>query len=68
MLKHTVKEINPKKLSKHISYLDMNNLYRWTMSEYLPYSGFNSLKNVDDFDVNSIIKSSSTGYIFFKLI
>ena len=50
-------------MSKHISHLDMNNLYGWTMSEYLPYSGFKSLKNVDDFDVNSISKNSSTGYI-----
>ena len=54
---------DPTKLSKHISHLDMNNLYGWTMSEYLPYSGFKSLKNVDDFDVNSISKNSSTGYI-----
>ena len=25
------------KPSKYISYLDMNNLYRWVMSSYLPY-------------------------------
>ena len=50
-------------MSKHISHLDMNNLYGWTMSEYLPYSGFKSLKSVDDFDVNSVSKNSSTGYI-----
>ena len=28
-----------KKLSTFITYLDMNNLYGWTMSEYLPYGG-----------------------------
>ena len=38
---------------KYISYLDMNNLYGWTMSDYLPYGRFKSLKNIDNFDVNS---------------
>ena len=31
---------DPKKPSAFISYLHMNNLYGWTMSEYLPYEGF----------------------------
>ena len=30
----------PKKPSKFITYLDMNNLYGWAMSSYLPYGGF----------------------------
>ena len=38
-------------LSTFISYLDMNNLYGWAMSEYLPYERFKWLKNVDEFDV-----------------
>ena len=29
-----------KKQLKSISYLDMNNLYGWEMSEYLPYEWF----------------------------
>ena len=29
-----------KKPSKFITYLDMNNLYGWGLSEYLPYGGF----------------------------
>ena len=33
------------------------------MSGYLPYGGFKWLKNVDNFDVNSISKKSSIGYI-----
>ena len=34
------------------------------MNGYLPYVGFKWLKNVDNFDVNSVIEKSSTGYIF----
>ena len=30
-------DYDPKKPSTFISYLDMNNLYDWAMSEYLPY-------------------------------
>ena len=41
----------------------MNNLYVWAMSCYLPYGGFKWLKNVDEFDVNSISKNSPIGYI-----
>ena len=41
---------NPKKPSKLITYLDMNNLYGWSMSSYLPCHGFKLLKNVDGFN------------------
>ena len=61
--KKYMKNYDPKKLSKYILYLDMNNLYCWAMSSYLPYGGFKWLKNVDGFDVNSISKKSPTGYI-----
>ena len=37
-------DFDPKKQSAFISYLDMNNLYGWTMSEYLPYERFKWLK------------------------
>ena len=40
----------------------MNNLYGWTMCEYLPYGEFKWLKNVDKFDVNSISEKSEIGY------
>ena len=30
-------DCEPKKLSTFITYLYMNNLYGWTMTEYLPY-------------------------------
>ena len=47
-------DYDPKKRSTFISYLDMDNLYGSAMSEYLPYEGFEWLKNVDEFDVVSI--------------
>ena len=55
-------DYDPKKPSTFISYLDMNNLYGWAMSEYLPYEGFKWLKNVDKFDVMSINEKSPIGY------
>ena len=58
------KNYDPKKPSKFITYLDMNNLYDWVMSSYLPYGGFKWLKNVDGFDVNSVSEKSPIGYIF----
>ena len=58
-----MKNCNPKNPSKFIIYLDINNLYGWPMSEYLPYEGFKLLKNVDGFDVNSISKKSPIRYI-----
>ena len=58
-----MKSYNPKKWSKFITHLDMNNLYGWAMSVYLPYDRFKWLKNVDNFDVNSISQESPIGYI-----
>ena len=42
------------KPSKYITYLDANNLYDWTMSQYLIYGGFKWLnkKNPNKLDVN----------------
>ena len=42
----------------------MNNLYRWGMNGYLPYAGFKWLKNVNNFDVNSVSEKTPIGYIF----
>ena len=39
-----MKDYDPKKPSKFITYLDMNNLYGWAISSYLPYGGFKWLK------------------------
>ena len=55
-------DYDPKKPSTFISYLDMNNLYGWAMSEYLPYGRFKWLKNIDKFDIMSISDKSPIGY------
>ena len=47
-------DYDPKKSSTFTSYLDMNNLYSWAMSEYLRYEKFKWLKNIDEFDVISV--------------
>ena len=49
---------------KFIEYLNMNNLHGLAMSSYLPYGEFKWLKRFDNFDVNSVSKNSSIGYIF----
>ena len=52
------KSYDPTEPSMYLSYLDMNNLYGCGMSGYVPYDGFKWLKNVDNFDVNSISEKS----------
>ena len=56
-------DYDPKKSSTFIIYLDKNNLYSWTMSEYLPCEKFEWLENTDEFDVMSINEKSDIGYL-----
>ena len=42
-------DYDPKNPSTFISYLEMNNLYGWAMSEYIPYGRFKWLQNIDKF-------------------
>ena len=56
-------DYDPRKNSTFISYLEMNKLYGWAMSVYLPYEEFKCLKNVDEFDVMSISEKSLIGYL-----
>ena len=44
-----INDYDPKKTSTFISHLDMNNLYGWAMSEYLPYEELKWLKNINKF-------------------
>ena len=53
---------DPSKPLKFITYLDMNNLYGWKMSRYLPFNRFKWLKDTDNFDINSISEESPIGY------
>ena len=55
---------DPEKPSTFITYLDKNNLYGWSMSEYLPYEKFEWFENIDKFDVMSINEKSEIGYVF----
>ena len=57
-----VNDYDHKKPSAFISYLDINNLYGWALTEYLPYKEFEWLKYVDEFDVMPISKKSPIGY------
>ena len=51
-----------KKPSKFITCLNMNNLYGWGLSEYLPYGRFKWIKNVNEFGVNLISEKIPIGY------
>ena len=56
-------DYDQEKPSTFITYLDKNNLYGWVISKYLPNGKFRWVKNVDGFDVMSIIEKSDTGYL-----
>ena len=47
-----MKNYDPTKPSIYIPCIDVNNLYGFGMSDFLPYRGFKWLKNVDGFEVN----------------
>ena len=58
------------KSSKFITYLDVNNLYGWAMSQYLPYSEFKCLNQIQIdklllnlIKCNSVEENSSDGSI-----
>ena len=55
-------DYGPEKTSTFIAYPDMNNLYGWAMSKYLPYGEFEWLENIDGFDINSVSEESDTGF------
>ena len=56
-----MKSYDSGKKSIYISYLDANNLYGWTMIQYLLYGGFVWLyrKEICDFCLNSVSENGS---------
>ena len=60
-----MKDYDSDKENKFVLYLDANNLYGWTMVQYLPYGGFKwlSKKEINEFDRNLVKENSSVGYI-----
>ena len=61
-------DYDSKKPKKYITYLDMNNLYGYAMSQYLPYANFKWVKNINEIEqkLMKIKSNSSTGYIFSR--
>ena len=55
-----LKSYDPMQESKHIIYLDANNLRGYTMSKFLPKGGFKSLDR-KEFDLNRDSKNNSKG-------
>ena len=60
-----MKEYNEKKPSKYIMYLDANNLYGWSMSQYLPTGGFRWMteKQINKIDLTKYDEKSNKGLI-----
>ena len=57
-----MKFYDPKQESKHIIYLDSNNLYGHAMSKFPPTSGFKWI-DLKEFDMNKYTSNSSKGWV-----
>lgn len=51
------------KESNYLVYLDVNNLYGYAMSQYLPYSNFEWVEDIENFHLNNVKDDSPIGYI-----
>ena len=60
--KINLKSYDPKQDSKHITYLDANNLYGYAISRFLPTSGFKWIDH-KEFDLNKYPSNSSKGCV-----
>ena len=58
-----LKPYDPKQESKHIIYLDANNLYGYAMSNFLPTGGFKWIDPRVLFDLNKYTSNSSKGSV-----
>lgn len=61
-----MQDYNPDKPSSFLSYIDMNNLYGWSLSQCLPYKDFKWVEpnEIDLLDVSKIPVDGEYGYIF----
>ena len=57
-----LKSYDPKQESKYIIYLDTNNLYRYTMSKFLPKYEFKWI-DPKEFDLNKYINNNLKGSV-----
>ena len=57
-----IDDYNPNEKSKFIMYLDANNLYGWSMTQYLP-SGKFKFFDTENFDVSKVEDDDKYGYI-----
>ena len=61
-----MKDYNKDEEESFVEYLDINNLYRWAMSEPLPVDGFDWIKDLSKIDedfIKKYDKDSDKGYI-----
>ena len=61
-------DYDSEKSKTYITYLDMNNLYGYAMSQYLSHANFKWVKDINEIEQKSMrIKSnSSTGYLYIR--
>ena len=60
-----VKNYDKNKENTYISYWDVNKLYGWAMSQYLPYDSFERMseKKINEVDFDLISGNNEAGYI-----
>ncbi|XP_037806202.1 uncharacterized protein LOC119600179 [Lucilia sericata] len=58
-----VSDYDSSKESNYLIYLDVNNLYGYAMSQYLPFKNFEWVENIENFNLNDIKDDSPIGYI-----
>ncbi|XP_041366673.1 uncharacterized protein LOC121381425 [Gigantopelta aegis] len=60
---HYLETYNERKPSTYLMYLDANNLYGHSMSQYLPEREFQWVEDLDSLDIMNITENSNIGYI-----
>ena len=60
-----VKDYDKNKEHTYITYWDVNNLYRWAISQYLPYDNFEWINRdkIDEINFDLVSKDNNVGYM-----